>query len=470
MTGGRDLGVPWNRPNNEFAPVSASLESETNGHLMGAAADMASWRWIGLAGLLPLLLSAPAGAQPPGRLNVVLDGEVGARDDGDYGLAQDPALRQGRTAGRAGFDLRLSYALQRLSLALGYSPYYERALDSGSNDGLSGVTHRLDFGLVGDLSRRLRLNVRENLISTPNVDLYAPVTAPETTVVTPNGNQLSHLLDVSLDQTFSRHASMVVGVTHALRRYEDPNLVDSETLGGRLGAAFELERGSRVEAALGVARYDYRQRGTSDVRTLGVAYATDLGRDNHLRIEAGAFSASSTLRRFDGLDAVRESDSGWRGGLQFARDERLFHWTLGASHDISPGAGLGRPVTADNGFLGVSRAAGRRLTLGLDGNVSRQRDLSPPEAGQGPSLPGGGETLTRFAAGTARAGWSFAPAFRLEGGYSRVWQRAGAAPFADLSYSRYYLSLAFRLYSSGETPLKPAALGRPTSDEKPDAQ
>ncbi|HSU81950.1 MAG TPA: hypothetical protein VLR69_05985 [Thermoanaerobaculia bacterium] len=426
-----------------------------------------SWRRIGLVGLLPLLLAGSAGAQAPGRLNVVLEGEAGARDDGNYGLQQDQALQQSRTVGRAGFNLQLSYALERLSLALGYSPYYERTLDGS---GLSGTTHRLDFGLVGDLNRQLRLNVRENLISTPDIDLYAPVTTTETTVVTRHGNQLSHLLDVSLDQTFGRHASMILGVTHSLRRYEDVNLYDSETLGGRLGAAFELARGSRVEAALGVARYDYRQRGSSDVRTVGVAYATDLGRDNHLRVEAGAYSEDSTLRpvisQVDGFTAVRESDTGWRGGLQFARDERLFHWTLGASHDISPGAGLGRAVTADNGFLGLSTAIGRRLTLGLDGNVSRQRDLPH----QGPAGTSDSQTLTRFAAGTVRAGWSFAPAVRLEGGYSRIWQRAQVAPFANLSYSRYYMNLAFRLYSSGETPLEPASLGRPTTDEKSDHQ
>lgn len=422
-----------------------------------------SWRPIGLLGLLSLLLAGPARAQVPGRLNVVLEGEAGGREDGSYGLQQDPALQQSRAVGRLGLNLQLSYTLERLSLALGYSPYYERALDGS---GLSGTTHRLDFGLVGDLNRQLRLNVRENLISTPNIDLYAPVTTPQTTVVTRHGNQLSHLLDVSLDQTFSRHASMILGVTHGLSRYEDPNLYDSETLGARLGAAFELARGSRVEADLGGARYDYSRRGSSDVRTLGIAYATDLGRDNHLRVEGGAYSEDSTLRPVDALTGVRESDTGWRGGLQFARDERLFHWSLGASHDISPGAGLGRPVTADNGFLGLSTAVGRRLTLGLDGNVSRQRDLPH----QGPVGPEDRQTLTELRAGTVRAGWSFAPALRLEGGYSRIWQRAEVASFANLSYSRYYMNLAFRLYSSGETPLEPASLGRPTADEKSDPQ
>jgi hypothetical protein len=426
------------------------------------------WRGLSLAGLLlPFLFAHPAGAQQ-GRLNVVLEAEAGVRNDGSYGEQQDPVLRQDRTLGRAGFNLQLSYALQRLSLALGYSPYYDWDLGNANSGLSSGTTHRLDFGLVGDLNRQLRLNVRESLLSTPDVDLYAPVTTPETTVVTQRGNQLSHLLDVSLDQTLSRHGLLLIGLTHSLRRYQDAGLVDSETIGGRLGAGFDLARWGRIEANLGVSRYDYRDRGESDARTLGVAWASNLGRDNHLRVEAGSYSVDSTLRRpGDPLARERQTDNGWRGGLQFAQDRRLFHWSLGANHDISPGAGLGRAVTADNAFLGLSTSVGRRLTLGLDGNVSRQRDLATE--GTGSVLGDSRSSLTEFAAGTARAGWSFAPAFRLEGGYSRIWQRARVEPFANLSYARYYVNLAFRIYDSGETPLRPENLGRPT-DEKSDDQ
>jgi hypothetical protein len=48
------------------------------------------------------------------------------------------------------------------------------------------------------------------------------------------------------------------------------------------------------------------------------------------------------------------------------------------------------------------------------------------------------------------------PSLRLTGGYSRVWQRARVEPFDDLSYSRYFLGLAFRIFSTGETPKNPA--------------
>ena len=426
------------------------------------------WKRIGLMGLVvPLLLATPLGAE--GRFRLLVEGETGVRDDGGYGQQQDPALRQDRTLGRAGLDIQLSYALERLNLALGYSPYYERTLNDPA---VSGTTHRLDFGLVGDLSRTLKLDVRDRLLKTPNLDLYSPAAGPETTVVTQRGDQLINTLDVGFTQAFSRRASVVLAATHDVRKYQEAGLFDSESLGGRLGAAFEVGRAQRIEAAAGLFRYDYKERGDSDVRTLGLAFGTEIGRDNHLRLEAGSYSVDSTIRH-PGLALPEEtvSDSGWRGSLQFSQERRLFHWNLGASHDISPGSGLGRAVTADNAFAGVSTVVRRNLTLGLDGSASRQRDLEDDRLSAGaPDSPERGRALTEFAAGTARFGWTFSPAFRLDGGYSRVWQRSRVAEFANLSYSRYFLGLAVRLYSSGETPVPPADLGRTSTDEKPDSQ
>lgn len=439
-----------------------------------------------LWGLLAVSLFHAAAA---GELRVVLEGEAGVRNDGNYRRLDQPidptdqadqedAARRDQSVGRAGLNLQLSYALQRLNLALGYSPSYERSLD---NADISGTTHRLDFGLVGDLTRRLQLDVRERLLSTPNLDLYAPVATPETTTVTRRGDQLSHALDVTLNHNFSRRTSLLLGVNHALRKYEDENLFDSEALGARIGAGFDLKRGHRIEVAAGVGQFDYRDRGDADVRTLGVAWAYDLTPSNHLRLEAGAYSVDSTERLLrvlpggpddPGAPAVtetvlaRESRQGWRGGLQFAQERQLLRWALGLSHDISPGAGLGRAVEADNAFVGLSVPVGRRLEFGLDGNASRQNALSSRDDLQ---IAGRQDELTEFAAGTARASWTFAPAFRLEGGYSRVWQRSRVESFGDLNYGRYFLSLAVRLYSSGETPKTPDSLERPT-DEEPDHQ
>ena len=428
--------------------------------MMGRSAS--EWRRIGLLGLVPLLFAASANAQ--GRFRLLVEGEASVRDDGGYGQQQDPALRQDRAIGRAGLDLQLSYSRERLNLALGYSPYYERSLDQPA---VSGTTHRLDFGLVGDLSRTLKLDVRDRLLKTPNLDLYSPATGPDTTVVTRRGDQLGNTLDVTFSQAFSRRISLVLGATHDLRKYQDAGLFDSESLGGRLGAAMEFGRAQRIEAAAAVFRYDYKERGSSDVQTLGLAWGTDIGRDNHLRLEAGSYSVDSTVRRPGvALPEERVSDSGWRGSLQFAQERRLFRWNLGASHDISPGSGLGRAVTADNGFAGISTVVRRNLTLGLDGSASRQRNLPDDRT----IAAEDDRALTEFAAGTARFGWTFSPAFRLDGGYSRVWQRSRVAEFANLSYSRYFLGLAVRLYSSGETPVPPADLGRTSTDENPDSQ
>jgi hypothetical protein len=425
------------------------------------------WGRIGLLGLVPFLLAGPLGAE--GRLRLLVEGEAGVRDDGGYGQQQDPSLRQDQAIGRAGLNLQLSYALERLNLALGYSPYYEETL---SQPRVSGTTHRLDFGLVGDLSRTLKLDVRDRLLKTPNLDLYSPATGsagPGTTAVTRRGDQLGNTFDVNFTQAFSRRASLVLGATHDLRKYQDAGLFDSESLGGRLGAAFEVGRAQRIEAAAGIFRYDYKERGDSDVRTLGLAWATDIGRDNHLRLEAGSYSVDSTVRQPGIPDASESvSDSGWRGSLQFAQERRLFHWNLGASHDISPGSGLGRAVTADNGFVGISTVVRRNLTLGLDGSASRQRNLPDDRSS---AVDPENRALTEFAAATARFGWTFSPAFRLDGGYSRVWQRSQVPEFANLSYSRYFLGLAFRLYSTGETPVEPQDLGRTsTDDEKSDSQ
>jgi hypothetical protein len=435
------------------------------------------WRF-GLAALLALLMAKSSGA---GEFRLLVEGEAGVRDDGNYGEQQDVRLRTDQALARAGINLQLSYQLERLNLALSYFPSYERSLE---DENISGTTQQLDFGLVADVNQRLRLNVRERLLQTPDLYVYTAAPAPDTTVVTRSGDQLIHVLDVSAEQALTRRAGLTLGLTHSLRRFEESSLIDSETRGARVGAGFELLRGQRLDVSAGVDRFDYRDRGDADVRRAGIGYATTFGTGNYLRLEAGAFSVDSTTPFVTPptepggpagpVVEVEESDSGWRGGVQFSQTRRLFNWGLGLSHDISAGAGLGRAAVADNGFVAISTQVGRRLTLGLDGNGSRQRDLSSRDRldgiGTDPDLNDRGDELTEFVAGTARFGWTFAPAFRLDGGYSRVWQRARVEPFADLSYSRYFLSLAFRIYSSGETPKEPEDLGRPTTDENPDSQ
>lgn len=431
-----------------------------------------------LSGLLAL--AAPAAAQR-GEFRLLLEGEAGMRDDGNYGEEQDVLLRQDATRGYAGLNLQLSYALERLNLALDYAPSYERSLEDSQ---VSGTTHRLDFGLVGELSRRSRLSVREQLLSIPDIDPYESVSAPVTTVATRRGDQLIHFAEVMLDHAVSRRASVSLGLGHGLRRFEEEDFVDSETLEANLGAGWDLARGRRIEALAGVSTFDYGDNGESDVLTFGLAFATELWRDTLLRLEAGRYSVESRLPLFllpppvPGLPPgagpepapeageLREEDEGWRGSLQFSQQLRLFRWGLGLSHDISAGAGLGRAVEADNAFVDITWPLGRQWEIGFDGNASRQTDISDSFLVEGQTM----QELTEFAAGTARVSWNFSPALRLAGSYSRVWQSSEVENFADLSYSRYFLSLAVRLYSTGETPREPASLGRPIDDDEPDSQ
>ncbi|HEV2852858.1 MAG TPA: hypothetical protein VHC97_08650 [Thermoanaerobaculia bacterium] len=446
------------------------------------------WRRVALSAV-PLAVAAMAlpPAAAAGEFRLLLEGQAGMFSDGDYrGLDQDQApLRNDDSRARAGLNLQLSYALERLNLAMAYGPSYERSLD---NADVSGLTHRLDFGLVGDLTRRLQLDVRERLLKTPDINLYAPVTTPETTTVTRRGDQLSHALDVTLNHNFTRRASLLLGVSHSLRKFEEENLIDSEALGARIGAGFSFGSAQRVEAAAGLGRYDYKERGDADVGTFGIAWSTDFWRSSHVRVEAGAFSVDSTERvrtiivpdPADPADpeeeptvretVVQDSAEGFRGSVQLSQERRFVRWALGLSHDVSPGAGLGRAVEADNAFVGLSFPVGRRLELGLDGSGSRQNDLTSRDIDvlNGASGDPDGDELTEFAAGTARASWTFAQAFRVEGGYSRVWQRSRVEAFGNLNYARYFLNLAFRLYQTGETPKEPESLGRPTDEASDD--
>lgn len=444
-------------------------------------------REAALLGALTVLLPCEAVA---GEFRLLLEGEAGMRGDGDYrGLDEDlngNVRREEDSRARGGLNLQLSYALERLNLALNYAPAYERSLDEDDDQATqeaSGITHRLDFGLVGDLTERLRLSVRERLLKTPDLDLYAPVNAPVTMTVTRRGDQLSHALDVTLDHNFSRRASLLLGVGHSLRKFEEEDLVDSEALDARIGAGFEVTRGQRIEAAAGVGQYDFKERGDADIRTLGIAWASDFWRSSHVRLEAGAFSVDSTERvrvivvpdppdpeEPEGPPVVREvvtkeSAEGFRGSLQFSQERRFVRWALGLSRDVSPGSGLGRAVEADTAFVGLSFPVGRRLELGLDGSASRQNSLSSRD-GLLEGVDGNAEEdeLTELAVGTARAAWTFAQAFRLEGGYSRVWQRSRVGAFSDLNYARYFLNLAFRIWSAGDTPREPESLGRPTDE------
>lgn len=456
------------------------------------------WSRLGLAsGLVLALAAAPASA---GELRLVLDGEAAVTSDGNY--AQSAALEgddEQNTVGRAGFDLRLSYDLERSGLAMVYSPSWETVIEGNDDDrGLDdlddGIAHRLLFGYRGALTRRLTLSVQERLFSSPNLDLYLPPTSPDTLAVTRRGDQLTHNLDVSVQHAVTRRGFVTLGLNHSLRTFENTALFDTETLGAQLGASFQLSDAQSIGASAGLGVFEYEDGREDDVRLLGVNYSFGFGRDTRVDLDAGLFSVDSsrleplvpepTEPTEPGTELppgtlpptfeVREEETGWRGGIQLNQQRELFSWNVGYRHDLTAGYGLGRAAEADNAFAGISTSIGRALTLGLDGSVSRQRELV-----EGPGFEGD-DPLSEFATGTARFSWNILPALRLTGGYSHIWQEARVEPFEDLSYSRYFLGLAFRIFSTGDTPKDPIRAGESDGreeeeksgedkDEEPDA-
>lgn len=430
------------------------------------------------------LLAWPAGA---GELRVTLDGEAGVRSDGNYGQAAQTGQEvESQELGRAGLNLNLSWnQLDRWQAALGYSPSYERSLD---DSGITGTAHRLDLALRGDLTRLMSLQARGRLLSTPNLDLYQPVIAGEPVAVPRRGDQLLYDLDVSLRHELTRRLALVGGAEASQRRFDDPALFDSETLGGRLGAVYRWTEDHTFEATVSSGLFSYENGRETDVRTVGLEYECPLGRNIQLSLEGGAFwvEASQPGRApavdpdpvdpeapplpTDAAPPVEKSKTGWRGGFDFSQRLQLFSWNAGYRHDVAPGYGLGRETVADNGFVGIATSIGRQLTLGLDANASRQREIDPEgEIASGRDL--------EFAAGTARLSWAVLPSLRLTGGYSRIWQSSKLEPFEDLSYDRYFLGLAFRIFSTGEPPRSPEELERPLqpgeptdADPEPDTQ
>jgi hypothetical protein len=437
------------------------------------------------------LLATPAMA---GEFRAVLDAVAGVRGDDNYDQVETldrPGVTGDETLARSALNLRLSYELPRMLLALAYSPSYEWVL--GDAD-VNGTTHRLELGLSGNLTRRLKGTVRERLASSSTLDLYSPFTEAETIAVTRRGDQLTHSLDVSLDQSLTRRVSLLLGATHTLRTFEESDLADSETLSARIGAGFQIAPDRRLDLTATEGTYDFGdgrdggdtelrtlgRNGDADVRTLGLGWTQRFLREGSFRIEAGAFSVDSTrveaVPGTGGEDGgplverrVEESNTGWRGALGLSRQLEFFGWNLGYRHDVSAGAGFGRAVQVDNAFAGVSTRFGRSLTLGLDANASRHRDLSDEEADlSDPLLRSDRARLVETLAGTARFNWSFSRVAGLNGGYSYIRQDSQVEPFEDLSYSRYFLGLAVQLYRSGEEPRNPADAGE--TDDEPDAR
>jgi hypothetical protein len=425
-----------------------------------------------LAALLALALPAGAAA---GELRVLVEADGNVRNDGNYlqratrsaAQEEDPAGEPARardseqTVARAGFRLNLSYATPHSSLALAYNPSYEESLDDKD---LSGLTQVLRFGLIANPSRRSTVTLSERLVSSRNFEdatvalqPAADADAIEPIAVTRRGDQLTSAFEAGTALDLTRRTSFLIGASHTLRTFDDDVLVDSQGFGLNGGIRFRTTEQRSWELLAGAERYDFENDRDSEVTWGGLGFSTGILRDGHLHAELGAFRAS--LR--EAPRAPVETHDGLRGTLGISYLRELFTWAVGYRHGASPGIGLGRATLVDSAFGGIS-TLGRRVTFGLAGSASRVRDLSDRNDLGG---TGDGRGSVETATGTLRASWSFAAWGRLTAGYSRIWQQADLGPFEDLSYSRYFLGFALRLYDSGERPLDPAELGETRHDE-----
>jgi hypothetical protein len=389
------------------------------------------------------LFLTPAASLGAGELRVLLEGVAGLRSDGNYLQSAEPVpttsgeARQARqhTVARGGLNLDLGYHRPRLDFALGYSPTYEESL---RNRDLNGVTHRLRLGMTGNLSRRTTLSLSERLIASPNLELVAitPTDVPETMAVPRRGDELIHRADAGLTVEITPHTSYLLSVENMVRTFSAAGLVDSNTIGASAGFGFHRSERSEVQVLAGASRFDFRGVRTADVATGTIAYRRTTGRDSHFRIEGGAFTVTATDLATGIAEARR---SGVRGEIGWNALRERWSWSAGYRHDVAPGIGLGRPVLVDDAFAGIG-TVGRRASLGLDVNASRSRDLGTRIAVR---------PLTEFAAATLHASWAFTDWGRLDGGVSRIYQRARVPGFDNLSYSRFFLGVALRLYSRG---------------------
>jgi len=422
---------------------------------------------------LTALLALPAGAAA-GELRLLIEADGNVRNDGNYlqqatrqaaeGPDGEPADARDpeHTVARGGFRLNLSYKLPRTTLALAYDPSYEESLD---DEGLSGFIQALRFGLIAHPSRRSTLALSEHLVSSRNFEEAALVLQSsgaagaaadqaaakgvEAIAVSRRGDQLASFFDAGTTFDLTRRTSLLLGASHTLRTFdEETDLVDSRGVGVTGGVRFHTTEQRSWELLAGAERYDFEDDSDSEVAWGGLGFATDFARDGRLHAELGAFRAA--LRETPRSPV--ENHTGPRGSFGLSYVHQRFTWATGYRHGASPGIGLGRATLVDSAFGGIS-TLGRRLTVGLAGNASRTRDLAD-DAGNGT-----GRGTVDTATGTLRASWGFAAWGRLTAGYSRIWQQSDLEPFEDLSYSRYFLGFALRLYNSGERPLDPTELG-----------
>lgn len=437
-----------------------------------------------------VLLPAPAAA---GELRAVVEATAGLREDGNYfqsevvppnpGGPDDPEDPENpepddenldSQVAVAGLRASLSYLLPRKAFALVYAPSWERNLDY--DDIGDDVAHRLDLGYTAEASRISRISIRERLLYSPNVEL-SPSFLDDTLVVTRRSDQLRHAFSMDVATNMTRQWILNFGISHTYRNYEAPELIDTWSAGSTVGLSYSVEPRTAWGFGVSYQVYDYDVR-SDDVQSLFGTYRVELVRDLDLNVSAGVFRVEETRERLipgpvptpgpqptpqieEPLGETEEVRNGWQGGFGLAGSRERFSWTVGYDHGVNPGYSLGRSVESDRVRAGIAVPLTRRIGFGLNGTATRNSDLDPD------SDEAAGSDINEFAAGNASLDWAFANWGRVSGNYSRVWQESEIEALSDLSYDRFTIGIAVRLYATGETPIEPGKEGE-ARDVDPD--
>lgn len=437
-----------------------------------------------------VLLPAPAAA---GELRAVVEATAGLRDDGNYFQSEavppdpdgppgpdnpedpeNPDADEGLDSqvAVAGLRASLSYLLPRKAFALVYAPTWERNLDYSEID--DEIAHRLDLGYTAEASRLSRISIRERLLYSPNVEL-SPSFLDDTLVVTPRSNQFRHAFNMDVATNMTRRWTLNFGLSHTFRDYDAPELIDTWSAGSTVGLSYSVEPRSAWGFGVGYQVYDYDVR-SDDVQSVYGTYRVELARDLDLNFTAGVFRVEETLERLipapvpapqtpqtdDVLVETEEIRDGWLGGVGLAGSRERFSWNVGYDHGVNPGYSIGRSVESDRVRAGIAVPLSRRISFGLNGTGTRNSDLDPDSRD---SNGAAGSDINSFAAGTASLDWAFADWIRLSGNYSHVWQESEVEELSDLSYDRFTIGIAVRLYATGETPIEPGKEGEARDDD-----
>lgn len=399
---------------------------------------------VGLIGRVGLssLIALTTGVQGLQARNSSFSVDVGAgyRNNGDYFQTGED---EGQTSQALG-NLFASYALRvaRTQVFLQYTLLADRRLDDPQETSLS---HRLGFRLASHLSQRSRVRITANARLSP--EIFAPAeNTGQAIVVTTRSDQLATLAGIQWDRDVGRRVGLDLALWHESFTFDDPEAADTQALraeiGGRLGLTQRTSwylRGGTQRNRLESQDLNALLASTGLRIRLGREVGPDellwgfFAADKEIQLEVGGYQSDRPG------DADRnETVTGFRGLAQYFQRAGRTRWNLGVRRDLRPGRGVDTTVEADTGFAGLSRTFGRRLTLGLFGSLSRQRELEEDT------------DLGEFTGVNATLDWVIVSRLGLSANHEWIKQTRGESiAIEDLSYTKWSIFLTLRLLSLG---------------------